>query len=382
MHTEVLPDFMQTVMQQMNDARSTQPPPTPSRSPTPPCFSTPPHSPHSPPKGKNVKDLITPPTVDIHKWLSRFQKQQPRSFSVAATPIEAQNWIAHIEKIFEVLGVGDEFKTRLAAYKLEDNAQTWWHTVKHARGGDTFAATLPWDSFKTLFFQQYFPVAFRDEYIREFASIKQREDEPMTEFMERFTRLASFVGPNAGSPAAQAGKFKWALCERIKWLVVNQDFKDITEVANAVQNLEIANRTMKLQYGGDILKNLALTTGQTSTQIPLTGNQKTSSNQNSPPAPQNSQAIVAQTHNQPRKPCSTCGKTHGGVCLKLTGGCFRCKQTGHAIQNCPFPPKDTEKKITTGANAIPANRGGRVFALKVHNKPTEHHGYDVIGREP
>ncbi|KAJ0469949.1 putative retrotransposon gag domain-containing protein [Helianthus annuus] len=326
MHTEVLPDSMQTVMQQMTDARNTQPPPTPPRSPTPPRFPTPPPS---PPKAKNVKDQITPPTVDIHKWLSRFQKQQPRSFSVAATPIEAQNWIAHIEKIFEVLGVGDEFKTRLAAYKLEDNAQTWWRTVKHARGSDTFAATLPWDGFKTLFFQQYFPVAFRDEYIREFASIKQREEEPMTEFMERFTRLASFVGPNAGSPAAQARKFKWALCERIKWLVVNQDFKDITEVANAVQNLEIANKTMKLQYGGDLLKNLALTTGQTSTQIQLTGNQKSNSNRNSPTAPQNSQAIVAQTQNQPRKPCSTCGKIHGGVCLKLTGGCFRCKQTGH-----------------------------------------------------
>nr|GEY90538.1 putative polyprotein [Tanacetum cinerariifolium] len=31
----------------------------------------------------------------------------------ASTPVEAENWIAHIEKIFEVLGCGDQFKARL-----------------------------------------------------------------------------------------------------------------------------------------------------------------------------------------------------------------------------------------------------------------------------
>ncbi|GKF85938.1 hypothetical protein Tco_0253765 [Tanacetum coccineum] len=53
-----------------------------------------------------------PPT--IHTWLERFRKQKPRSFSTATTPVDAENWIAHIEKIFEVLGCADEFKARLA----------------------------------------------------------------------------------------------------------------------------------------------------------------------------------------------------------------------------------------------------------------------------
>ncbi|GJY28540.1 putative reverse transcriptase domain-containing protein [Tanacetum coccineum] len=42
--------------------------------------------------------------TDIHVWLERFQKQKPQTFSSASTPVEAENWIAHIEKIFEVLG--------------------------------------------------------------------------------------------------------------------------------------------------------------------------------------------------------------------------------------------------------------------------------------
>nr|GEW65628.1 zinc finger, CCHC-type, retrotransposon Gag domain protein [Tanacetum cinerariifolium] len=43
-----------------------------------------------------------PPT--IHTWLERFRKQKPRSFSSATSPVDAENWIAYIEKIFEVLG--------------------------------------------------------------------------------------------------------------------------------------------------------------------------------------------------------------------------------------------------------------------------------------
>ncbi|PWA34623.1 zinc finger, CCHC-type, Retrotransposon gag domain protein [Artemisia annua] len=51
--------------------------------------------------------------VTISGWLEKFGKQKPRSFSSTNTPVDAENWIAHIEKIFEVLDCGDEFKARL-----------------------------------------------------------------------------------------------------------------------------------------------------------------------------------------------------------------------------------------------------------------------------
>ena len=33
----------------------------------------------------------------------------------------------HMEKNFEVLGCSDEFKARLAAFKLEGDALNWWN---------------------------------------------------------------------------------------------------------------------------------------------------------------------------------------------------------------------------------------------------------------
>ncbi|GJX03108.1 hypothetical protein Tco_0189024 [Tanacetum coccineum] len=53
--------------------------------------------------GGSGNDGDAQPT-DIYVRLERFQKQKPQTFSSASTPVEAENWIAHIEKIFEVLG--------------------------------------------------------------------------------------------------------------------------------------------------------------------------------------------------------------------------------------------------------------------------------------
>ncbi|PWA48495.1 zinc finger, CCHC-type, Retrotransposon gag domain protein [Artemisia annua] len=67
-------------------------------------------------------------------------------------------WIAHIEKIFEVLDCGDEFKVRLASYKLEGDALNWWKAYKQAKG-DEFILTMTWVDFRDVFFTQYFPLA-------------------------------------------------------------------------------------------------------------------------------------------------------------------------------------------------------------------------------
>nr|GEY12917.1 hypothetical protein [Tanacetum cinerariifolium] len=60
-----------------------------------------------------------PPLVTIHTWLERFNKQKPRSFEKATVPVDAENWISHMKKIFDVMGCEDAFKTRLAVYKFE-----------------------------------------------------------------------------------------------------------------------------------------------------------------------------------------------------------------------------------------------------------------------
>nr|GEZ05091.1 zinc finger, CCHC-type, retrotransposon Gag domain protein [Tanacetum cinerariifolium] len=45
-----------------------------------------------------------PPPVTIHTWLERFNKQKSYSFEKATAPVDAENWISHMEKIFDVMG--------------------------------------------------------------------------------------------------------------------------------------------------------------------------------------------------------------------------------------------------------------------------------------
>nr|GFD47395.1 zinc finger, CCHC-type, retrotransposon Gag domain protein [Tanacetum cinerariifolium] len=41
-----------------------------------------------------------------------------------------------MEKIFDVMGCEDAFKTRLVVYKFKGNALAWWKAYKQAKGGD------------------------------------------------------------------------------------------------------------------------------------------------------------------------------------------------------------------------------------------------------
>nr|GFB76503.1 zinc finger, CCHC-type, retrotransposon Gag domain protein [Tanacetum cinerariifolium] len=67
----------------------------------------------------------------------------PYWFWIKATaPVDAENCMSHMEKIFDVMGCEDEFKTRLAVYKFEGNALAWWKAYKQAKGGDAWLVTV------------------------------------------------------------------------------------------------------------------------------------------------------------------------------------------------------------------------------------------------
>ncbi|KAJ0907149.1 putative retrotransposon gag domain-containing protein [Helianthus annuus] len=278
----------------------------------------------------------------IHVWLNRFQKEQPKSFSHATTPIEARNWIAHIEKIFEVLGVEDQYKVRLATYKLEDDAQTWCEGFKQAKGGDIYAATLPWADFCTIFYEKYFSTADREAYIREYAVIRQGNDEPASEFMTRFARLSSIVGDAAGTPEMQEEKCKWAVCDRIQKSIMYMKFKDLTEVADAIKTFEFERKEFLSRTGENKKRDRdgirTQTAGQSST-TPQQQDHKVQAKRNPgdqtrpwQPRPQNSRPtqnqiqpyeapVAAKPLNQHGNrnqtlipPCNSCGKRHRGIC--------------------------------------------------------------------
>nr|GEY72317.1 zinc finger, CCHC-type, retrotransposon Gag domain protein [Tanacetum cinerariifolium] len=200
-----------------------------------------------------------PPPVTIHTWFERFNKQKPRSFKKATAPVDAENWISHMEKIFDVMGCESAFKTRLAVYKFEGNALAWWKAYKQAKGGDVWLITVTWAEFKKLFFLQFFPRAEQERLKREYHSIRQTNTETSTEFMQRFLRLDGFLGAAASTAEEQAKNFQWGLCRSTLNHLMCMPFTDVAQVAKAARNYEIlherddddAERPDKGQKSGD-----------------------------------------------------------------------------------------------------------------------------------
>ncbi|GJS98797.1 zinc finger, CCHC-type, retrotransposon gag domain protein [Tanacetum coccineum] len=71
----------------------------------------------------------------IHVWIERFTKLKPLAFRSATTPAEAEDWITHMEKLFQVLGCPDNFKTRLLCVKLEGDALRRWKLIGTQNSG-------------------------------------------------------------------------------------------------------------------------------------------------------------------------------------------------------------------------------------------------------
>nr|GEY49099.1 hypothetical protein [Tanacetum cinerariifolium] len=323
--------------------------------------------------------LTTRLTNEIHQNGTGGSGDQPPSIH---TWLER---IAHIEKIFKVLGCADEFKASLASYKLEGDAFNWWKAFKQAKGGEAYVATLSWKDFRDIFFLQYFP------------------------------RLVGFIGKKAGPPEERAKHFKWALCDWILDGIVNTKFTDVAQVANAARNMEIhrerSSQNNKRNRDGDRIRPTAQDSNQRGYD------QKGYDNRSYDRQGRNSWQVTSWKEmlsiggrllNKPKEQkyereyhtirqrdgetsselmkrflvlagfvgkkagqkgyrdyassplCDICRKPHSGkACHRVTGACFTCGLTGHMARD--FPKNGGNGGRGNGNDNQPAAKG-RVFS--------------------
>ncbi|GJV62432.1 putative reverse transcriptase domain-containing protein [Tanacetum coccineum] len=264
----------------------------------------------------------------IYVWLERFQKQKPLTFSLAPTPVEADNWIAHIEKFFKVLGCDDQFKARLATYKLKGDAHSWWRAYKQAKGGDAHVETLSWNDFRAIFFLPYFPRLEQEKYEREYKSVCQRDGESSAKVYDKVFEVA-----NAARNIEILQKEMFALTPNENKKRTRENEQDENEARAGKQRDNHRNewrQNTKHSHGRDCYPR---------------------------------RLNAAYSDSAPVTKCNTCGKRHpSDTCYKATGACYNCGQIRHKAIDCKS--KDgTSSKNNDGNNSPKTTTGGRVFAM-------------------
>ncbi|XP_031394177.1 uncharacterized protein LOC116205681 [Punica granatum] len=83
----------------------------------------------------------------------RFRKYGPSSFSGSADPIEAENWIAGMERIFSIMEVSDTQRVALATFMLEGDAQYWWEATQR-RLDPNSSHVITWAEFTQAFYNK------------------------------------------------------------------------------------------------------------------------------------------------------------------------------------------------------------------------------------
>nr|GEY15849.1 hypothetical protein [Tanacetum cinerariifolium] len=307
-----------------------------------------------------------PPPVTIHTWVERFNKQKPRSFEKATAPVDAENWISHMEKIFDVMGCEDAFKTRLALYKFEGDALAWWKAYKQTKGGDVWLIT-------TLLPQ------IREEF-----------------------RISSGQSNSGGNP--HRSTLNHLMC---------MPFTNVAQVANAARNYEILyerddddaeqksgdrhqpttqqsshrnhgynndRHGSDRQGGGDNHRSSNNNYSGNNNRLVGSDNHRSSNNNYSGSNNRNfgngrdqrnrghqSNRSANSGSQQSRGPsegysylvCITCGRRHQRECCRAAGTCFKGGQAGHLKKDC--------KKNTTTSTSGQADKkpgaSGRVFAI-------------------
>ncbi|GJR63505.1 putative reverse transcriptase domain-containing protein [Tanacetum coccineum] len=199
--------------------------------------------------------------------------------------------------------------------------------------------------------KEYFPTSEQQKYDREYHTIRQRDGDTSGEFMKRFLRLAGFVGKKAGPQKQQSKHFKWALCDWILDGIVNTEFTDVAQVANAARNMEIlperSSQNNKRNRDGDRIRPTAQDSnqrgydqkgydGRSYDRQGTNSNQKSWQNQGQQythSSGSSGQKIYPDYASSP--PCDNCGKLlPGKACHRVTGACFTCGLIGHMARDC------------------------------------------------
>ncbi|WVZ70158.1 hypothetical protein U9M48_018846 [Paspalum notatum var. saurae] len=268
--------------------------------------------------------------------LRAFLRLQPPAFAGTSNPLEAEDWLTEIEKIFNAMHCPDEEKVTLAAFKLQGGAFDWWEAQKkkHEEG---FLVT--WKIFKDDFNKKYFPASVQRKMEKEFLQLKQGQ-KTVAAYEIEFSRLARYAAAYVQDDEVKARRFEEGLRQPIKARVEVFELKTFREVTNKALTVEQAY-TVERTEGEQQRKKI-----KTEHQHQGNGQRKNQQNWK-----KSMRAVCQSEYNK----CVICQGNHSAFqCEHRHGRCFSCGKEGHISSQCATTQNNDSSTKNVASLPLPA----------------------------
>ncbi|XP_070014647.1 uncharacterized protein [Nicotiana sylvestris] len=163
---------------------------------------------------------------------------QTQTFTNKEVSLQESSKLDGTLKALRALGCSSERAVDLAAYKLEDMANTWYETV--LLGRPPGAAPLTWDEFTKLFKNHFLPDSLMQKYARDFERLVQTPDMDVSTYNTKFCKLAIYAPYLVPTEEARVQKFVDGLVGRLYTTVAPQmktlSYSDVVDLARKIEN--------------------------------------------------------------------------------------------------------------------------------------------------
>ena len=124
---------------------------------------------------------VNPPKED--KLADRIARHNPKTYDESYDPVELEEWIKSMEKIFGVIEVTEEKKVTIETFYLTREVEIWWNTVKDQLVGPD----LTWNKYLG---ELRAPITVQRQKEKEFFEIRMTRNITVMQYASKFMELS------------------------------------------------------------------------------------------------------------------------------------------------------------------------------------------------